>query len=385
MPGRTDKSVGVAGPWADFRRQMPVTERWAYLDHAAVAPIAGPVRTALVEWADDAAGNGDVSYPDWDRQVEETRQLAAAMIGANIEEIALVRNTTQGINLVAEGFPWQAGDNVVTLADEFPTNQYPWMHLADRGVQTRRISTDQGRADLDRLEAACDERTRIVTVSWVGYASGWRNDVDRLVEIAHGCGALLFLDAIQGLGVFDLDVGRSRIDFLAADGHKWLLGPEGAGIFFIRREHLDRLRPLGIGWNSVAHAHDFSRIELVFRDEASRYEGGSQNTAGMIALGASMKLLARFTSPAIAERVLELTDLACLRLTEIGATITSDRRPGHQSGIVAFELPGRDPQEVCRRCLQQGVVLSCRAGKLRISPHAYNDASDIDRLIEAVK
>ena len=172
---------------------------------------------------------------------------------------------------------------------------------------------------------------------------------------------------------------------MAADGHKWLLGPEGAGVFFIRREHLVRLRPLGIGWNSVVHAHDFSRIELAIKPTAERYEGGSSNVAGLLALGASLELLGRYGSEAIARRVLEVTDLACRRLEEIGAQIQSDRGESHASGIVVFQLPGRDPEAVRRQCLQQQVVLSCRAGRLRISPHAYNDPSDVDRLIDSLR
>jgi len=307
------------------------------------------------------------------------------MIGAENAEIGLLRNTTEGIGLVAEGFPWQSGDNVVLPADEFPSNQYPWLNLADRGVRAHRVETRAGRLDPDRLAAACDDRTRIVSVSWVAFYSGWRNDVQQIAEIAHARGALLFLDAIQALGVFPLDVSQTDVDFLAADGHKWLLGPEGAGIFYIRRKHLDLLRPLGVGWNSVVHAHDFARIELALRPAAQRYEGGSPNTAGLIALGASLELLERFPQDAIAQRVLELTDLACSRLEAIGAVIHSDRRREHKSGIVTFELPGRDPQSLREQCLRQRVVLSCRGGRLRISPHAYNDASDIDRLIEALK
>lgn len=371
--------------WDDFRRQMPITRRWAYFDHAAVSPIPQPARTALVDWAEQASTEGDTRSAAWSRRLEEVRQLAARMIGAKPDEIALVRNTTEGINLVAEGFPWQAGDNVVTLADEFPSNQYPWMQLVDRGVETRRVPTEDGRVDLDRLAAACDQRTRIVTVSWVSYSSGWRNDVDRLAQVAHGCGALLFLDAIQGLGAFPLDVRCTPVDFLAADGHKWMLGPEGAGIFFARREHLGLLRPIGIGWNSVVHAHDFSRIELILKDSAARYEGGSPNTAGMIALGASLRLLAQFGPDALAMRILEITDLACERLAEIGAVVRSDRRPEHKSGIVLFELPEADPQAIRQHCLEQGVVLSCRAGRLRISPHAYNNPADVDRLIGALR
>jgi len=370
--------------WTEFRREMPVVQKWAYLDHAAVSPLPGPTRDAVLAWAQQAACDGNTAWNRWSGRVEEVRLAAARLIGAQPEEIAMAKNTTEGITFVAEGYPWQSGDNVVTLADEFPSNQYPWLHLADRGVKTRRVSPTNGEVDLGQLAAACDRRTRVLAVSWVSYWSGWRNDVDRLAEIAHACGALLCLDAIQALGVFPLDVRRTPVDFLAADGHKWLLGPEGAGIFFIRREHLGRLRPLGVGWNSVKHAHDFHRIELDLRDTAARYEGGSQNLVGVIALGASLDLLGRFGSQAVSRRVLEITDLACRRLTELGAVVLSNRRPEHQSGIVLFDLPGRDPRALRRHCLGRGVVLSLRAGHLRISPHAYNDESDIDRLIEAL-
>ena len=217
------------------------------------------------------------------------------MIGAHPEEIALVGNTTAGISLVAEGIDWRPGDNVVTLADEFPSNVYPWFNLASRGVETRRVPTDvSGRLDIDQLAEACDERTRVVTVSWIGFATGYRHDVKRIASIAHEQGALMFLDAIQGLGVFPLDVNEMGIDFLAADGHKWMLGPEGAGIAYIRREHLEKLRPIGVGWHSVMPGQDYTHIELNLRPTAARYEGGSQNNAGMLAFGASLELLTGF-------------------------------------------------------------------------------------------
>jgi cysteine desulfurase / selenocysteine lyase len=375
--------------WQQFRRQMPIADHLAYLDHAATAPLSGPANTALQAWSQQAAEWGDTRWPEWESRAQQVRQTAAQLIGAATDEVALVPNTTAGINLVAEGFPWRDGDNVVTLANEFPSNQYPWLNLADRGVQTRRVPVDGGRVDLQRIAAACDGRTRIISSSWIGYASGWRMGLEDLVALAHARGALVFLDAIQGLGVFPIHVQRLGIDFLAADGHKWLLGPEGAGIFYVRREHLTLLRPLSVGWNSVVGAHDFSRIELDLRPDAARYEGGSRNMPGLAALGASLDLLAGVglgadRSP-LADRVLELTDEAVAGLEAIGAVVKSCREPSRRSGILAFELPGRDAVEVRHRCLQAGVVLSVRGGNLRISPHAYNNGDDLGRLFEVLR
>jgi selenocysteine lyase/cysteine desulfurase len=325
------------------------------------------------------------------KDVEAMRRAAAEMIGAHPDEIALVGNTTAGISLVAEGIEWRPGDNVVTLADEFPSNVYPWMNLNDRGVETRRVPTESsGWLDLNRLAAACDTRTRVVAVSWVGYATGYRHDLEQIARIAHAHEALFVVDAIQGLGAFPLDVSSVAIDALAAGGQKWQLSPEGAGIACIRRELLGRLRPLGLGSHSVVHERDYTRIELTLKPSAARYEGGAQNMAGMLALGASLRLLSDLGIQSIAAAVLEITELACQRLTEIGATIVSDRRPDYRggaqrSGIVAFELAGRDPLALKKHCLKQGVVLSCRSGRLRISPHAYNNEEDVNRMVGALQ
>jgi cysteine desulfurase / selenocysteine lyase len=372
-----------------FRNQMPVARKWAFMDHAAVAPLPLPTWEAVRRWSDEALQEGNVTWSRWAARVEEIRRRAAALINAQPEEIAFVPNTTFGISLVAEGFPWRDGDNVVTLSNEFPSNLYPWMHLAERGVETRRVAVEGAAVDWRRVAEACDARTRILAVSWVSYSTGWRLDLDQVIEFARGRKLHVFLDAIQGLGVFPLDVRRTPIDFLAADGHKWLLGPEGAGLFFVRRELLDRLRPVCVGWHSVAHAHDFSHIELTLRDEAARFEAGSQNMVGTLGLGASLDLLAQQGlgpgASSLADQVLAFTDLACQRLLAAGAQLISDRRAGRASGIVSFTLPGQDPQLIRKRCLEAGVVLSCRAGRLRISPHAYANEDDLSRLLEAVQ
>ncbi|MGD9721603.1 MAG: aminotransferase class V-fold PLP-dependent enzyme [Pirellulales bacterium] len=370
--------------WQAFRQEMTIARRWAYFDHAAVAPLPERTRRTIADWLAQAAEQGDTQWPAWSKGVEECRRRAARLINADTAEIALVHSTTEGLTLVAEGYPWRAGDNVVTLENEFPSNQYPWLNLASRGVETRRVAAPDGRLALDRIAAACDARTRILSVSWVGYVSGWRADLDAQVALARDKKLLLCVDAIQGLGVFPLDVQATPIDFLAADGHKWLLGPEGAGLFYTRREHLDLLRPIGVGWHSVAHASDYSRIELALKPSAARYEGGTQNMVGFLGLGASLELLLELGTAAIGERILEVTDLVCRRLSEAGATLVTRREGSHRSGIVSFELPGREALEVKQHCLAAGVVLSARGGKLRLAAHAYNNADDVERLVAAI-
>ena len=374
--------------WEQMRREVPAAEKWAYFDHAAVSPLPEPCHRAILQWLEQATSNGSPSWPQWSQGIQRVRGTAARLLGADVEEIAFVPNTTTGISLVAEGWAWQVGDNVVTLENEFPSNAYPWIHLQDRGVEARRVKVEQGRVDLARLSEACDSRTRLIAVSWIGYASGFRLDLDAVVALAERHRARVFVDAIQGMGVFPLDLEKTRIDFLAADGHKWLMGPEGAGILYVRRENLDLLRPVVVGWNSVERRFDYAHIELAWRGDAGRLEGGSHNMAGILGLGASLEWLSRHGWSAggdeMARRILDVTDETCRRLEELGATIHSDRSAAHSSGIVSFTLPDTDPQDVRKKGLEQGIVLSCRDGRLRISPHAYASEEDLGRLFECL-
>jgi len=385
----TPISISTQKDWDKFRAQMPVAQKWAYFDHACVAPIPQVTADAMSQWTRESSLDGDVAWPGWLAKHDSLRRLVAQMINAAAEEIALIPNTTFGINLVADGFPWRTGDNVVMPDHEFPSNVYPWMALESRGVELRRVELDGSRVDANRIADACDERTRIVSVSWIGYASGYRIDPSELATVAHDAGALFFLDAIQGLGVHALDVEATGVDFLAADGHKWLLGPEGAGLFYCRREHLNLLRPMNIGWNSVNQGIDFSNIKLDFRHTASRYEGGTQNMAGFIGLYSSLRLLMDFgltfeQSP-IREQVLAYSDQICEALESVGAKVLSDRSEEAKSGIVSFEVQGKPAEQLVQSLRAAGVVVSQRAGRLRISAHCYNNLDDIDRLVETLR
>ncbi|MFO0879321.1 MAG: aminotransferase class V-fold PLP-dependent enzyme [Gemmataceae bacterium] len=365
-----------------FRTQMPVTQRWAFLDHAAVAPLPAPTRDTLAAWADDMAAHGVLAVGRWQARVEATRQRFADLLRAQPDEIAFVKNTSEGIGFVAEGVDWQAGDNVVTSSDEYPANVYPWMNLASRGVELRRVPSRAGRVDLDDLRAAMDARTRVVTLSFVEFATGFRNDLDAVGQLCRERGALFCVDAIQGLGAFDLDVSRLPIDCLAADGHKWLLGPEGAGIFWIRREWIDRLRPVGVGWNSVVGAWEFSTIDFRLKPHAGRWESGTLNVGGIVAMGASLELLLQVGIARVTDRLRELTERLCHQVEGTAWRVFSSRREGEWSGIVSLEgPPGCDLAGVVRTLRERGLVVNQRGGRLRVSPHVYNTPEEIDLLV----
>jgi selenocysteine lyase/cysteine desulfurase len=371
--------------WTALRGELPVTRRWAFFDHAAVAPLTARARRAVHEYADDLAENGDVHTSAWWDRVEEVRRLAGRLLNADPLDVAFVKNTSEGVAIVAEGFPWRPGDNVVSAAEEYPANVYPWMNLASRGVELRQVASRDHRIGLDDIRAAIDGRTRLVSLSSVEFASGFRNDLDAVGAFCRERGIYFFVDAIQSLGAFPLDVRRTPVDFLAADGHKWLLGPEGAGIFYIRRELVELLHPVGVGWNSVVGWKDFTRTDFTLKPHAGRWESGSLNLAGVTGLGASLGLLLEVGVPAVAARILDLTNYLCDRAAAVGVEVYSSRRAEDRSGIVSLIVAGTEPRTLVRRCRDAGVVINHRAGRLRVSPHAYNTAEEIDRLIDELR
>ena len=378
----------IEDPWAWWRSKMPVASRWAYFDHAAVSPLSGPAAAATRDFVGDASANGDYHWPQWAATSERLRGQFCRLINADLAEICLVPNTTSGVNLVAEGWPWSKGDNVIVPEGEFPSNLFPWKNQMVKGVEVRFVPRRGTQVVIDDLLEQVDENTRMIAVSWVGYASGYRIDLQRLVDEAHRRGVLVFLDAIQGLGIYHLDVQETPVDFLAADGHKWLLGPEGLGVTMIRRPHLDRLRCGQVGWNSVKNAFNYAQPQFELRDAASRFEGGSANMLGAAALSASLDLFLRVRSQhgsdAIAERILFLAEILESRLSDLGVKTRVHSKREHRSGIVTFDLPEVDAGAFRKAALEQQVILSCRDGGVRASIHAYNNESDLERLIRVV-
>jgi selenocysteine lyase/cysteine desulfurase len=372
--------------WARSRGLFPVTQEIAYLNHAGVAPISTRVEDALGRYALEATRRGALHYGrSYDREVERVRGRAAELIGAQPDEIAFVKNTTEGLGIVAAGLDWRRGDRVVTCQLEYPSNVYPWWHLEPLGVETVMLPGVGGRLPVESVaEALSDPHVRMLTLSSVEFGSGARNDLETIGGLCRDRGVLFCVDAIQSLGCFPLDVERCGIDFLAADGHKWLLSVEGCGIFFAARRSLELLTPRVVGWRSVTNNQDFDSYHMELQPGAGRFEEGTPNTPGIFALGAAIDLLLEIGVDAVGRRVLELTDELAAGVSERGATVLSPRDDGAASGIVAFALDDEEPMETVRRLQREKVFVVARRGAVRASPHFYNDRDDLERLFDAL-
>jgi selenocysteine lyase/cysteine desulfurase len=363
-----------------------VTRELAYLNHAGVAPISTRVEDALQRYAAEAVRYGARRYARaYDDEIERVRGRAAALLAAQPEEIAFVKNTTEGLGIVAAGIDWRPGDRVVSCDLEYPSNVYPWWHLKRFGVETLLLPGEAGRLPIASVAASLeDPRVRLVSLSSVEFGTGARNDLEAIGALCRERGVLFCVDAIQSLGCFPIDVERCGVDFLAADGHKWLLSVEGCGVFFCARRSLELLTPRVVGWRSVANNQDFDRYHMELQPSAGRFEEGTPNTPGIFALGAAIDLLLELGVAAIGERVLGLTEHLVRGLADRGANIVSPREAGAASGIVAFLRDGEEPSVTVRRLQAAGVFVVERRGAVRASPHFYNDEGDLDRLLAAL-
>jgi cysteine desulfurase/selenocysteine lyase len=345
------KSTDSSMTWERTRSLFPVTREIAYLNHAGVAPISSRVDEAIRRYAGEATRLGAFNYPRFfDDEIERVRGRAALLLNATADEIAFVKNTTEGLGIVAAGLDWQRGDQVLTCDLEYPSNVYPWWNLRERGVETVMLRGRDGRLPLAAVEEALRRpRVRLLALSSVEFGSGARNDLEALGGLCREHGVLFCVDAIQSVGCLPIDVEKFGIDFLAADGHKWLLSVEGCGIFFCSKRVQDLVTPRIVGWRSVKDNRDFDTYHMDLQPSAGRFEEGTPNTPGIFALGAAIDLLLELDVSAIGERVLALTDRLVEGLRSRSAEIRSPREPGETSGIVSFAIPGQSPGDTARR------------------------------------
>ncbi|HWN99534.1 MAG TPA: aminotransferase class V-fold PLP-dependent enzyme [Blastocatellia bacterium] len=372
-----------------IRSFFPITENYIYMNHAAVSPLSARVRDAMIAITDDIARHGTAHYDDWYRTYELARSSAAKLINARAHEIAFMPNTSTAISAVANGLDLREGDNVVTSGVEFPANIYPWMRLGEeRGIRMKLAPERDGRIDPDELLALIDDRTRVVTVSWVQFASGFRSNLSRIGKACRERGVFFMVDAIQGLGALKLDVERDYVDAFAADGHKYLLGSEGTALFYVSDRVIERVKPTVVGWTSVKDYEDFSHggsdYKLDYREGALRFECGSLNTVGMYGLGAAIDLFLEVGPEQIEEYVLSLSDYLAEGLAATGYKVIGSRKPGETSAIVTCIHERHSPGDLYRVLRSKNIITAPRMNRLRISPHFYNTREEIDALIDAL-
>ncbi len=369
----------------DVAEEFPIREQYIFLNHAGVAPIPVCTQMAITEFARAAAEEGPVNYAAWLHGMTQARNAAAEMLHCQPDDICFTHNTTHGMLIVANSINWRAGDNVVGFAHEFPANVHPWRNLRERGVELRMVPEGADyRYSLQDVLETIDARTRLLAVSWVEYSTGVRNDLAALAEICHQRGILFFVDAIQGLGVLPIDVNELGIDFLSADGHKWLLAPEGCGILYVRPKCIGEMNLSMCGWCGLVNPQDYDNYDQPYKPNAKRFEEGSHNLMTIHALGSSLRLLLDVGIPAITERVRELTEYLIEQLSQRGYEIVTPRRFENRAGIVSVRVPGANLAELVKSLQEKKIIVAARRGFLRISPHFYNDVAELDELLRAL-
>jgi len=360
-----------------LRQEFPVKANRIFFDHAKVSPLPRRVRDAVNAFTEDACEYGTKNYKAWMTEVDRVRGQFARLINGGVDEVAFVKNTSEGISIVANGIDWKAGDNVVIPNIEFPANVYPWWNLKRFGVETRMVEEEDGRILLDDLIKQTDERTRVISVSSVECNNGFRNDLNQIGAFCKERDILFCVDAIQSLGILRMDVKRDNIDFLAADGHKWMLSVEGLGGFYISKNVLEKIYPATVGWDSMVNASDFMNYDFTFRPDAKRFEEGSFNTMSIYALGAALDLLLEIGIDTIQSSALSQGDYLVDGLQQRGIKILNSMIPKERSGIISYALTA-DLQKLTAYMAENNVSLTVRDGMVRLSPHFYNSQDEAD-------
>jgi len=371
----------------DFSDEFPLDPTLIYLNHAAIAPW--PRRTARViqDFAEENMSQGARAYPDWLATEARVREQCRALLNAPAaEDIAFLKNTSEALSVVAHGLAWQPGDNIVISDQEFPSNRIVWQSLRELGVETRQAALGHGTSPEQALAACMDSRTRLLAISSVHFASGLRLDLERLGKLCRARAILFCIDAIQSLGALPLDVQACQADFVMADGHKWLLSPEGCALFYVRPEVREELQLRQYGWHMVESQDDFSNQDWKVAASARRFECGSPNMLGIHALGSSLELLAEVGMDEVASRV--LSHSACL-IDALGSLpdieILTPQQSGRYAGIVSFRHAQVDSADLHAHLLARNVICAQRGEGVRFSPHFYTRQRQLDAAVEAVK
>ncbi|AMK75139.1 MULTISPECIES: aminotransferase class V-fold PLP-dependent enzyme [Methylomonas] len=363
--------------------EFPLVDDLIYLNHAAVAPWPKRTSAAVIQFAEQNCQFGSHYYLDWLKKENEIRRQLQALLNApSANDIALVKNTSEALSFVAFGLPWQAGDNIVSSNEEFPSNRLPWQALAERGVEFREADLHSAQTPEDALFALVDGNTRLLTISSIQFASGLRMDLERIGEFCRQRDILFCIDAIQSLGAVQFDVQAYHADFVMADGHKWLFGPEGLGVFYTNPAARDRLKLSQYGWHMMKDTHNYENLPWEIHPGARRFECGSPNMLGIHALSASLSLLLETGMPTVEALVLERSDYLRDAISANDELILlSQRHSTLKSGIVNFKHRHIDNEVLYKHLQKNGVVCALRGGGIRFSPHFYNTLAELDRAL----
>jgi cysteine desulfurase/selenocysteine lyase len=367
------------------RNEFPVTRDKIFLAHAGVCPLPRRVAAAISECAQAATLGDQEAFVI--HRLADARQLGARLLHCQPEEIALVGPTSLGLSFVATGLKLRKGDNILIYHDDYPSNVYPWMALAERGIEVRLLNTrGLGIIRPRDVMGQVDENTRLVALASCHFISGYRLDYPTIGKFLRERGILFCLDAIQTLGAFPTTV--EHVDFLAADSHKWLLGPCGAGLLYVRRELQEKLNPPVYGWHNVQNPNFVAQEQITFCPGAVKYEAGTHNLLGLAGLVAAMELVLEIGVENIAAELLRKRARLVPALLAKGFTVlNAEAKPENAGGIIAFHCPGQDPAALHKKLADAGVVTSLRADRqgqnhLRLSPHFYNTDAELERLLE---
>ncbi|MFN3713357.1 MAG: aminotransferase class V-fold PLP-dependent enzyme [Alcanivoracaceae bacterium] len=366
----------------DLQLEFPHDPGLLYLNHAAVAPWPARTREAVSRFAMENTHQGARDYPRWLATEQRLRERLAVLIHADsADDIALLKNTSEGLSLVAFGIDWRPGDVVLISDQEFPSNRIPWQALTRFGVEVRELSLHGEDPEAGVIAAMADDRVRLLAISAVQYASGLRLDMARLGHACRQQEVLFCVDAIQAIGAIPVDVQRWQADFVMADGHKWMLGPEGLALFWCRPALRESLTLYQYGWHMVEHAGDYDRHDWQPAQSARRFECGSPNLLCAHALDASLSLLLERGMDQISRELESRVRRLQQGLDACGMTLLSPTESGRFAGIVTFQSPREGSEALFRRLRQAGVVCAPRGGGIRLSPHFYTSNSVIDRVL----
>jgi cysteine desulfurase/selenocysteine lyase len=366
--------------------EFPQIEGLRYLNHAAVAPWPRRATEAVTAFAQQNMTLGARDYPQWLNVEQSLRGRLARLLNApSTADIALVKNTSEALSFVAFGLDWKADDQIVISDEEFPSNRVVWEALQPQGVEVIQVNLKGGDPEADLL-AACGPKVRLMAISAVQYASGLRLDLPRLGEGCEQRGVLLCIDAIQHLGALPFDVQQYRCAFAMADGHKWLLGPEGLGVFYCRSDLRAKLKLHEYGWHMLEHAGDYDRRDWEPARSARRFECGSPNLLGTMALEASLSLLEEVGMDRVGQALGERIDHLQRELSAMpGVELLSPADPLRRAGIMTFRVNGLENQMLFDCLKAKQIVCALRGGGVRLSPHFYTRSEVIEQTLSIVR